>query len=164
MAWNRNSAQYPKAVAQFDPTGCWAAGLEWWLRCMSPSRAIITQTNLIPKFSQYWEHDQDSPEYGTVTGENLGHIMDDDAIKMDYIVKRGGSWDKTFVAQKLAISPVLIGYSEAEVGGFHVNIIHSLNNTPTADVNVMDPNRGRYRTRSNANFIRSNYVLGWAKQ
>lgn len=163
MAWDRNSAHYPVAVRQMDSTACWAAGLEWWLRCMRQSRSVINQLDLLSKFVQYWNHDEDSPEYGTITGVNFGHILDDAAIRMSYSVKAGGSWDKNFINEKLAISPVIIGYTEPEVNGFHVNVIHSLNDTVTADVNVMDPNGGRYRTRSNSNFKSSDYVLGWAK-
>lgn len=163
MAWDRNSANYPRAVAQFDSTACWAAGLEWWLRCMHQSRVVTNQLNLLSKFAQYWNSDENSPEYGTITGENFGHIMDDASIRMSYVVRAAGSWDKDFIAGKLIISPVIIGYTESEVNGFHVNVIHSLNNTASADVNVMDPNRGRYRTRSNHHFKSSNYVLGWAK-
>jgi hypothetical protein len=73
------------------------------------------------------------------------------------------AWDSSFVSSKLPSSPVLIAYNETEVNGFHVAIIHSLNDTETADVNVMDPNRGRYRTRSHSRFTSRNYVLGWAK-
>jgi hypothetical protein len=163
MAWDRNSAHYPRAVAQFDATACWAAGLEWWLRCMSQTRRVRDQINLINEFHEYWNSDEDSPEYGTVSGENLGRIMGSASINMDYVVKGAGTWDKPLVSQKLTISPVLIGYYETEVSGFHVNIIHSLNETTTADVNVMDPNRGRYRTRSNNRLTTGNYVLGWAK-
>ncbi|MDQ6786938.1 MAG: hypothetical protein M3033_09040 [Acidobacteriota bacterium] len=162
MAWDRNSAHYPRPVAQFDPTACWAAGLEWWLRCMRNSRAFTSQLDLINRFSEYWNHDEDSPEYGTITGVNFGHIMDHDSIRMSYVVRAAGSWDKDFIAGKLDISPVVIGYNEQEVNGFHVNVIHSLNNTASADVNVMDPNGGRYRTRSNQHFKSGNYVLGWA--
>ena len=163
MAWDRNSANYPHAVRQFDPTACWAAGLEWWLRCMRDSRSLITQLNLINRFASLWNQDEDSPEYGTITGEGLGVVMNDDAIRMDHVVRTASSWDKDFINTKLPISPVLIGYYEPEVNGFHVNIIHSLNNTETADVNVMDPNGGRFRTRSNRHFKSRNYVLGWAR-
>lgn len=162
MAWDRNSAHYPAAVAQFDQTACWAAGLEWWLRCMRTSRTVRNQLNLISQFVQYWNHDENDPEYGTIDGNGLGHIMDDATIRMDYSVKVSGSWDTTLINDKLAISPVLIGYNETEVGGFHVNIIHSLNSA-TADINVMDPNGGRYRTRRHSNFNTANFVLGWAK-
>jgi hypothetical protein len=163
MAWDRNPAHYPRAVAQFDRTACWAAGLEWWLRCMHQSRVVINQLNLTSQFVQYWNHDDDDPEYGTITGENFGRILSDDAIRMNYIVRAPNSWDKNFISEKLAISPVIIGYHEPEVSGFHVNVIHSLNNTATADVNVMDPNRGRFRTRSNHHFKSRHYVLGWAR-
>jgi hypothetical protein len=163
MAWDRNSAHYPRAVAQFDQTACWAAALEWWLRCMQASRTVKNQLDLINKFVEFWNHDEEDPEYGTITGDGLGHIMDDASIRMSYVVRAAGTWDSAFLASKIAISPVLIGYNELEVGGFHVNVIHSLNDTATADVNVMDPNRGRYRTRSNSRFTTRNYVLGWAK-
>jgi hypothetical protein len=162
MAWDRNSANYPRPVAQFDQTACWAAGLEWWLRCMRQTRAVVNQLNLVNQFVQYWNHNEDDPEYGTIDGEGLGHIMDDGRIRMDYVVKAHGSWDAAFVNSKLPISPILIGYNETEVGGFHVNIIHSTNATGP-DVNVMDPNGGRFRTRSHSNFATANYVLGWAR-
>ena len=162
MAWDRNSAHYPHAVAQFDPTACWAAGLEWWLKCMRDARTVRNQLNLINQCVAFWNSDEDDPEYGTITGEGLGHIMDDPTIRMDYVVKPHGSWDGAFIETKLAISPVLIGYNETEVNGFHVNIIHSLNGD-SPDVNVMDPNGGRYRTRSHGRFNVSDYVLGWAK-
>ena len=162
MAWDRNSAHYPHAVAQFDSTACWAAGLEWWLKCMRDARTVRNQLNLINQFVAFWNSDEDDPEYGTITGEGLGHIMDDPTIRMDYVVKPHGSWDGAFIETKLAISPVLIGYNETEVNGFHVNIIHSLNGD-SPDVNVMDPNGGRYRTRSHGRFNVSDYVLGWAK-
>lgn len=162
MAWDRNSAHYPHAVAQFDGTACWAAGLEWWLRCMKQSRALILQRDMRTRFDQFWVH-QAGSEYGTVDGYGMGHIMDDSSINMDYVARAAGSWDKDFIGEKLAVSPVLIGYNEQEVGGFHVNIIHSLNDTASADVNVMDPNGGRYRTRSNYHFKSGNYLLGWAK-
>ncbi len=163
MAWDRNSAHYPRAVAQFDQTACWAAGLEWWLRCMQPSRVVIDQLNLINKFVQYWNNDESSSEYGTIDGIGLGHIMDDASIRMNYSVRLASSWNSAFVGEKLAISPVLLAYNETEVNGFHVCIIHSLNDTVSADVNVMDPNRGRYRTRSHSRLTTGNYVLGWAK-
>ncbi len=162
MAWDRNSANYPRAVAQFDQTACWAAGLEWWLRCMHQSRAVRSQIDLINQFRAHWNTDEDSPNYGTITGEGLGQIMADSSIRMSHVVKASGTWDGSFVSGKLSTSPVLIAYNELEVGGFHVNIIHSLNDTETADVNVMDPNRGRYRTRSHSRFTSRNYVLGWA--
>jgi hypothetical protein len=163
MAWDRNSAHYPHAVRQFDATACWAAGLEWWLRCMRQSRSLITQLNLINRFVEFWNHDESSSEYGTIDGFGLAHVMDDEAIRMEYVVRAAGSWDKDFINGKLDISPVIIAYHEPEVNGFHVNVIHSLNNTETADVNVMDPNGGRYRTRSNRHFKSRNYMLGWAK-
>jgi hypothetical protein len=166
MAWDRNSAHYPRAVAQFDQTACWAAGLEWWLRCMTqtPRRTVINQMDLINRFVRFWDssNPDTNPNYGTVTGENLGHIMDDGAINMSYVVRGSGRWDNAFIAEKLVISPVLLGYLEPEVNGFHVNIIHSLNDGVTADVNVMDPNRGRYRTRNHNRLMTGNYVLGWA--
>jgi hypothetical protein len=162
MAWDRNSANYPRPVAQFDQTACWAAGLEWWLRCMRLSRTVRDQLTLINEFVDYWNHDEDDPEYGTIDGIGLGHIMDTSSIRMDYLVKASSTWDGTLINSKLAISPVLIAYNEQEVNGFHVNIIHSLN-TDTADVNVMDPNGGRYRTRRHSSFTSANYVLGWAK-
>ena len=162
MAWDRNSAHYPRAVAQADSTLCWGASLEWWLRCMSSSRTITNQNDLMSRFVDYWEQ-ADGPNYGTVTAENLVRIMASPSIRMDYTLRPAGRWDSALVTEKLAISPVLIAYLEVEVNGFHVNVIHSLNNTPTADVNVMDPNRGRYRTRNNARFITGDYLLGWAR-
>jgi hypothetical protein len=162
MAWDRNSAHYPRAVAQFDPTACWAAGLEWWLKCMVNSRTVRNQLSLINDFVAFWNSDEDDPEYGTITGVGLGHIMDAPSIRMDYLVKGHGSWDRTLIETKLAISPILIGYNETEVGGFHVNVIHSLNGD-SPDVNVMDPNGGRYRTRGHGQFNVSDYVVGWAK-
>jgi hypothetical protein len=163
MAWDRNSARYPRPVAQFDQTACWAAGLEWWLRCMHQSRSVRNQYDLINEFLAYWNTDEDSPAYGTITGEGLGHIMDAASIRMNYVVRASGTWSGSFVNSKLPTSPVLIAYNETEVNGFHVAIIHSLNDSETADVNVMDPNRGRYRTRSHSRFTSRNYVLGWAK-
>src|ERR1041384_7718709 len=106
MAWDRNSAHYPRAVAQFDATACWAAGLEWWVRWIAQIRRVRDQLNLVNEFRAYWNTDEDSPEYGTVTGENLGHIMDSDSIKMAYVVKEAGTWDKPLVSQKLSLSPV----------------------------------------------------------
>lgn len=131
---------------------------------MRDSRALITQMNLLSRFVNLWNTDTDSSEYGTVSGESLGVIMADSAIRMDYTVKARNGWDGGFIETKLAISPVLLGYLEPEVGGFHVNIIHSLNNTTHADVNVMDPNHGRFRTRSHRFLTTGNYVLGWAAQ
>ncbi len=163
MAWDRNSERYPRPVAQFDPTACWAAGLEWWLRCMHQSRNVRNQLQLINEFVDHWDSDEDSPSYGTITGEGLGQIMADSSIRMDYVVRASGTWEASFVNGKLPTSPVLIAYNEAEVGGFHVAIIHSLNGGDTADVNVMDPNRGRYRTRSHSHFTGRNYVLAWAR-
>jgi hypothetical protein len=163
MAWERNSARYPRAVAQFDATACWAAGLEWWLRCMHQSRRVRNQYDLINEFRAHWNTDEESPDYGTITGAGLGQILDAASIRMNYVVRAQNTWNGSFVNEKLPTSPVLIAYNEEEVGGFHVAIIHSLNNTETADVNVMDPNRGRYRTRSNSRYTGRNYVLGWAK-
>lgn len=163
MAWDRNSAHYPRAVAQFDQTACWAAGLEWWLRCMQSVRTVKNQLDLVNQFVAYWNHDEDDPEYGTIDGYGLGHIMDDASVRMSHVVRAASSWDRSFVSEKIDISPVLLAYNEPEVGGFHVCVIHSLNNTSSADVNVMDPNGGRYRTRSNSRLTTGNYVLGWAR-
>jgi hypothetical protein len=130
---------------------------------MQASRAVITQLNLINRFAGLWSTDENSPDYGTVSGESLGQIMADSAIRMAYRVKVSGSWDSAFIEGKLAISPVLIGYYEPAVAGFHVVIIHSLNPGVAADVNIMDPNGGRYRTSSHGHFNSRNYVLGWAQ-
>lgn len=158
-----NSSNYPRAVAQIDQTACWAAGLDWWLGSMSPGRSHTSQLNLINQFAQYWNHNEESPDYGTVTADNLVKIMASPTIRMQYIVKRG-TFDKSFIGEKLAISPVLIGYYETEVAGFHINIIHSLNPDGSAngDANVMDPNRGRYRSRGGHRFTTRDYLLGWA--
>jgi hypothetical protein len=129
---------------------------------MRNSRTVRDQLNLINQFVGLWNNDEDSPEYGTLSGEGLGQVMRDATIRMDYTVKVSGSWDRSLINDKLATSPVLIGYLEPEVNGFHVNIIHSLN-SDTADVNVMDPNGGRYRTRRHSNFNTQNFVLGWAQ-
>jgi len=165
MAWDRNSANYPRPVAQFDPTACWAASLEWWLRCMSVTRTIRNQLTLINEFVAHWDssNPETNPNYGTITAQGLVDILDSSSIRMNYVVRGAGTWNRAHVEEKLALSPVLIAYNETEVNGFHLNVIHSLNPTTTADVNVMDPNRGRYRTRSHTRFNTRDYILAWAK-
>jgi hypothetical protein len=157
MAWPTNSANFPRPVAQFDPTACWAASLEWWLRSMQPARTVVSQLDLINVFSAYWNQ-EDGPEYGTVSAENLVQIVGNERFGMTYTVKR--QFDKGFVKDKLTRSPVLLGYYEPEVSGFHAVIIHSLNqNGANGDVNIMDPNGGRFRTRGAWRFTQRDHLL-----
>jgi len=163
MAWPLKVSDYPNAVAQFDETACWAASLEWWLAAMSPARSKVDQINLIKDFKAYWNSNVNSTEYGTVSEANLKLLYATGTVRMSHR-KFTGKMDIDFIKEKLVKGPVVIGYYEPSVNGNHVVVIHSVNapDSPHGEINVMDPNRGRFRQRGSWRFIKREYLLFWA--
>jgi hypothetical protein len=158
MAWPTNSSNFPRPVAQFDQTACWAASLDWWLKCMQPARTPISQYDIINAFNAYWNHDEDSSEYGTVSAENLVRIVADDRFGLAYTVK--SQFDVPFIRNKLTRGPVLLGYYEPDVSGFHAVVIHTAHpGSANGDVSIMDPNGGRFRSRGAWRFTQRNHLL-----
>jgi hypothetical protein len=164
MAWPSNVSDYPRPVAQFDPTACWAASLEWWLAAMSPARAEVDQLNLLQDFNGFWNTDESSPDYGTVSEANLRLIYAWPTVRMSSRKFTNGM-NIDFIKEKLAKSPVVVGYYEPAVNSYHVAVIHSVNvpNSPYGEINVMDPNRGRFRQRGSWRFTRREHLLFWSE-
>lgn len=134
---------------------------------MSPQRSPTPQNDLINRYVKYWDARQqidgkDNPEYGTVSAENFVKIVSQPAISMEYLVCT--VLDLQVIRQKLAKSPVMITYYEPKVKGFHVNVIHSTNSDHSlGDINVMEPNGGRFESKDVRRFTTKKCLLSWAK-
>ena len=168
MAWPMNYTEYPRPVAQIDPTACWAASLEWWLTCMNPKRSPARQIDLISRYVRYWDarmeiNGKENKDYGTVSAVNFVKMISQPEISMEYLLCTVP--DLQVIRQKLSQSPVIIAYYEPKVKGSHVNVIHSTNlDHSLGDINVMEPNQGRFESKDVRRFTTKQCLLGWAKQ
>jgi hypothetical protein len=145
------------AIAQFDPTSCWAAALEWWAR--ATGRPVIDQLTLISKYERYWDASGDpetNPNYGTVSKDNLMRILSDPCWRMQCEEIAGVAFNRRYVSAKL---PCIVAYFEGEVGGHHAVAAYAV--TETA-VSCMDPSYGAFRDFRFGHFQRSaKLVVGW---
>jgi hypothetical protein len=130
-------------VAQFDPTACWAAALEWWARAIG-GRVVIRQTTLINTYVRYWDSSGDpdtNPNYGTISRAGLISVINDSRWGMTASAMSGGQVTTALLNQRMRLGPVILAYYEPAVGGNHVVVAYGASETHVA---VMNPDGGRF--------------------
>jgi len=132
-------------VAQFDPTSCWAAALEWWARAIG-GRAVVRQLDLLNIYVRYWDsRDPDNnPNYGTISRTGLISVLNDTRWGMVASPMPGAQLTTVLLNQKMRLGPVIIGYYEPEVQGNHVVVAYGASATYVA---AMNPDGGHFRGR-----------------
>lgn len=130
-------------VAQFDPTSCWAAALEWWARAIG-GRTVVRQVDLLNICVQYWDsRDPDNnPNYGTISREGLIAVINDSRWGMTASAMPGSQLTTTLLNQKMLLGPVILGYYEPAVSGNHVVLACGASATYVA---AMNPDGGHFR-------------------
>ncbi len=149
-----------RPVAQFDPTACWAACLEWWARAMG-NRTIITQLNLINLYHDQWDSSNPdaNPNYGTVSADNLRAILRDARWGLSCEDVSGSHFTCSYVNQKMRRGPCIVGYYEQAVQGNHVVVPYGASATHVA---YMDPDGGRFRGLPVGHFTgTASIIVGW---
>lgn len=144
-------------VAQFDPTACWAASLEWWARAIG-GRNVVRQLDLLNIYVRYWDsRDPDNnPNYGTMSRESLIAVINDPRWGMTATTMHGTRLTTTLLNHKMRLGPVILGYYEPSVGGNHVVVAYGASNTHVA---VMNPDGGHFRGLPVAHYAHSAEVI-----
>jgi hypothetical protein len=130
-------------VAQFDPTSCWAAALEWWARAIG-GRVVVRQVDLLNIYLRYWDSSDpdNNPNYGTISREGLISVINDSRWGMTASAMPGTELTAVLLNQKMHLGPVILGYYEPAVSGNHVVVAYGASETHVA---AMNPDGGHFR-------------------
>jgi len=130
-------------VAQFDPTSCWAAALEWWARAIG-GRVVVRQVDLLNVYLRYWDssNPDNNPNYGTISREGLISVINDSRWGMTASAMPGTQLTTVLLNQKMHLGPVILGYYEPAVSGNHVVVAYGASETHVA---AMNPDGGHFR-------------------
>ena len=130
-------------VAQFDPTSCWAAALEWWARAIG-GRTVVRQVDLLNIYVRYWDSSDpdNNPNYGTISREGLIAVINDPRWGMTASAMPGSQLTTVLLNQKMRQGPVILGYYEPAVNGKHVVVAYGASATHVA---AMNPDGGHLR-------------------
>ena len=127
-----------KPVAQDDLNGCWSASMSWW------TKAMHTIEN--------WTDDEIMVEYSHLTAANGGlrfpsgfrTMLEDSKWRMTVKSVAGPVETVKYVKAGLKKGPVMCGYWENAVGGYHAVALYNLNK---GTIWAMDPNGGKHVAR-----------------
>ena len=145
-------------VAQFDPTSCWAAALEWWARAIG-GRVVVRQIDLLNIYVRYWDSTGDpdtNPNYGTISREGLIAVINDGRWGMSASAIAGGDLTTALLNQKMRFGPVILGYYEPSVSGNHVVVAYGASETHVA---AMNPDGGHFRGLPVGHYSQSSEVI-----
>ena len=143
-------------IQQFDSTSCWAASFAWWTSAM-PTQANITQDQMLTRFSNLWNTDESSPDYGTVSFQSLQILIGQSRWHMRRITRGGGAVSLADFGQYTTHGPCILGYNQPSVGN-HVVVAFEAHSNPNR-ISVMDPNGARFRDLTLAVLSQSGRVL-----
>ena len=144
-------------VAQFDPTSCWAASLEWWARAIG-GRTVVRQLDLLNLYVQYWDSSDpdNNPNYGTISRDGLISVINDSRWGMTASPIRGSEFTTVLLNQKMRLGPVILGYYEPAVSGNHVVVAYGASDTYVA---AMNPDGGYFRGLTVDHYSQSQEVI-----
>ena len=150
-----------KAVKQMDPTCCWAASLEWWIRARQ-TLGSYTQVDILGLYAHLYEKNEASSEYGTVNKAAMFKILGDVRWGMSTRWIMGHQFTDDEAGIMLAKGPMIVGYFEPDAGGNHVVVMYEFSGS--SNMKVMDPNSGRHRTWKRSKFRnQKELVLGYLR-
>jgi hypothetical protein len=157
-------------VLQLGAMNCWAASMEWWLKYMSPERAIMYQDQIaaIENIDKHIDYNVDSPQYGGLTEDGMKALCLE--FQMDYLVYGTGNLgiDLNTIKYRLDNSgaPLLIVFQDPAVqGGLHANVIVRRFKTlgVTRGVVAMEPRNPSFSYRFMEYYQMGNAMLAWKK-
>ncbi len=130
-----------------DPNGCWAASLSWWLKAVrnyeySYGDILIMYNN--------WTNKTEGDNYGALTETGLFRLFNDPKWHLSYTSMKNDQLSASKLDKFLVKSPVLVGYFEPKVQGFHMNIIVAsagIDGLATV-LTVMDPAYTKFQLRN----------------
>lgn len=161
-------------VKQMDDMACWAASMQWWLSYMSPKRSVMNQLDIIaiPKIAKHTYYPEDSEtgnadsNFGGLTKDGMKAMFNHPPFKMQYKKYGAGSLKMSSIKSRLKKSPVLIIYYDSTVGGYHANVIVSVDEIfwgLTESVRTMEPRNPSFESRFLSCYTSNEVYLGWAK-
>lgn len=156
-------------VTQFDEMACWAASMEWWLSYMSPTRPVMTQYDVIAikkvAAETFYPEDYDTTNFGGLTKKGMDALFGHPPFKMQKKRYGIGNFSLLSIKKRISKSPLVIIYNDGVVGGYHANVIVSLNQLYGYDFSVtaMDPRTGTFEPRFLSWYTSDELYIGWAK-
>lgn len=130
-----------------DPNGCWAASLSWWLKAV---RGYEYSYEDICFMYDDWTHQTEDDGFGALTEKGLYLLFNDPKWHLVYETMKNSQLNASKLDKFLARSPVLVGYYEPKVQGFHMNVIVAsagIDGLATI-LTVMDPSFTEFQFRS----------------
>lgn len=103
-----------------DPNGCWAASLCWWLKAV---RNLDYEYWEILVMYDQWTHKTDDANFGALTETGLFKLFNDPKWHLMYKTMKNDKLSASELNSMLARGPVLVGYYEPKVNGYHMNVI-----------------------------------------
>jgi hypothetical protein len=129
-----------------DPNGCWAASLSWWLEAV---RGYKYSFDDIIFMYEEWTHLEEDSNFGALTEKGLFKLFNDQKWHLMHKNMKNSQLNASKINGFLAKSPVLVGYYEPSVKGFHMNVIVAsagIDGLATA-LTVMDPAYREFQLR-----------------
>ena len=132
------SYRHVKAIAQDDRNGCWSASMAWWTRAMH-SVANWTDDEIMVEFSDYM-----GKNGGLAFPSGFRKMLEDPRWRMTVKHVAGPVETVKYVKAGLEKGPIMCGYFENAVGGYHAVALYGLDN---GSIWAMDPNGGKHILR-----------------
>jgi hypothetical protein len=140
---------------------------------MSPKRSVMNQINIlaIPKIAENTYYPEETvtgsdSDFGGLTKEGLKAMFNHSAFKMQYKKYPAGSLKLESIRKRLKKSPVFIAYYDPSVGGYHANVIVSINDMfwglPEM-IETMEPRHPSFESRLLFWYTSKEVCLGWSK-
>lgn len=103
-----------------DPNGCWAASMSWWLKAVRNYHYDFGE--LIGMYDE-WTYKTKDGNYGALTEKGLYRLFNDPKWHLMNKTMKNDKLNASNLGEMLDRSPVLVGYYEPEVNGYHMNVI-----------------------------------------
>ncbi|QQS41931.1 MAG: hypothetical protein IPM63_03015 [Acidobacteriota bacterium] len=137
----------PPVTQGDDPNGCWAASLKWWLKA---ARNYEYEYWEILMMYDQWTYKGEDENYGALSEKGLFKLFNDPRWHLMYTTMKNDKLNASEIGTMLERSPVLVGYYEPKVNGYHMNVIVAsagIEGLATI-LTVMDPAFEAYQFRS----------------
>lgn len=94
--------------------------MSWWLKAVRNHEYDYAE--ILVMYDQ-WTHHTDDANYGALTEKGLFKLFNDPKWHLMYTTMKNDKLSASDLDTMLDRSPVLVGYYEPEVNGYHMNVI-----------------------------------------
>jgi hypothetical protein len=130
-----------------DPNGCWAASMSWWVKAVRNYEYDFV--DMLVMYDE-WTHKTDDANFGALTEKGLYKLFNDPKWHLVHTTIKNDKLNASTLNTMLERSPVLVGYYEPAVNGYHMNVIVAsagIDGLATM-LTVMDPAFDTFQFRS----------------